>query len=84
MYILGISCFYHDSAVTLISNGEIIAAVQEERFTRLKGDRSFPRSSIAFCLDQANLSIENIDCIAFYENPSTSFERVFNTFKYSS
>ena len=69
MHILGISCFYHDAAVTLISNGEIIAAAQEERFSRIKGDRSFPRFSIAFCLDQAKLSIDEIDCVAFYENP---------------
>ena len=79
MHILGISCFYHDAAATLISNGEIIAAAQEERFSRLKGDRSFPRFSIAFCLDQAKLSIDEIDCVAFYEIPSTAFERVVKT-----
>ena len=78
MNILGISCFYHDAAVSLISNGEIIAAAQEERFSRLKGDRSFPRFSIAFCLDQAKLSIDEIDCIAFYENPSIAFEIIFS------
>ena len=77
MKILGISAFYHDSAASLIIDGELISAAQEERFSRVKGDRSFPFVSISFCLDQKNLSIEDIDYVAFYENPEISFERVY-------
>ena len=77
MKILGISAFYHDSAASLIIDGELISAAQEERFSRVKGDRSFPFVSISFCLDQKNLSIDDIDYVAFYENPEISFERVY-------
>ncbi len=78
MNILGISCFYHDSSAAIIVDGQIIAAVQEERFSRVKGDRSFPRFSIAYCLDQASLTIDRIDFVAFYEQPSKSFKRVYS------
>ena len=60
MYILGISAFYHDSAACLISNGEIIAAAQEERFTRKKHDQSFPKNAIEFCLEQAEIDINQV------------------------
>ena len=80
MKILGISCFYHDSAATLIDNGFIIAAVQEERFTRKKNDFSFPSNSIAYCLEVANLNPQDIDVIVFYEKPLEKFERIFRTF----
>ena len=79
MKILGISAFFHDSAASLVIDGELISAAQEERFSRVKGDRSFPYVSISFCLDQKNLSIEDIDYVAFYENPEISFERVYKT-----
>ena len=78
MIILGISCYYHDSSASLIINGQIISAAQEERFSRIKGDRSFPRLSIAYCLDQADIKIDNVDYIAFYESPELSFKRIFD------
>jgi carbamoyltransferase len=67
--ILGISAFYHDSAACLVQDGEIIAAAQEERFTRKKHDPSFPINSIKFCLDKANITTANLDLVAFYEKP---------------
>tara|TARA_B100000401_G_C52812092_1_gene724427 strand:+ start:1540 stop:3378 length:1839 start_codon:yes stop_codon:yes gene_type:complete len=78
MIILGISCYYHDSSAALLINGQIISAVQEERFSRIKGDRSFPRFSIAYCLDQSDIKIEDVDYIAFYESPEFSFKRIFD------
>ena len=78
MIILGISSYYHDSSASLLVDGKIVAAVQEERFSRVKGDRSFPRFSIAYCLDQADIKIENVDYIAFYESPDSSFKRLFD------
>ena len=80
MYILGISAFYHDSAACLIKNGEIIAAAQEERFTRKKHDSGFPHNSINFCLKFANINAEEIDSIAFYEKPFMKFERLLETY----
>lgn len=74
--ILGISCYYHDSAACLVKNGEIIAASSEERFTRIKGDNSFPHHAINFCLNEANISIEEVDDIVYYENPIKKFSRV--------
>ena len=68
-YVLGISAFYHDSAATLLKNGEIIAAAQEERFTRKKHDSSFPVNSIEFLLDYSKIKIQDIDSIVFYEKP---------------
>ena len=69
MYIIGISAFYHDSAACLINNGEIVAAAQEERFTRKKQDKSFPINAIKFCLKYENIKIEDIDYISYYEKP---------------
>ena len=80
MYILGISCFYHDSAACLIRNGEIISAAQEERFTRIKHDWRFPINAINYCLKEANMSIENIEAVSFYEKPILKFERMLETF----
>ena len=80
MKILGLSAFYHDSAACLISDGEIIAAVQEERFTRKKHDSSFPVNSIKYCLDEANIRANNIDYIVFYDKPFLKFERLFETY----
>jgi carbamoyltransferase len=80
MYILGISAFYHDSAACLIKDGEIIAAAQEERFTRKKHDFRFPKQAINFCLDYVNISSEDIEIIAFYDKPFLKFERILETY----
>ena len=80
MKILGISAFYHDSAAALIEDGKILCAVQEERFTRIKNDSSFPINSIKFCLDFASIKINDIDYIAFYEKPFLKFERLIETY----
>ncbi len=78
--ILGISCFYHDSAASLIINGEIISAVQEERFTRKKHDSSFPKNAIKFCLSKNGLTLTDIDSITYYEKPLLTFERLLETY----
>jgi len=76
MYVLGISCFYHDASAALLKDGKIVAAVQEERFTRKKHDISFPKNAIEYCLKNQNISIKDIDHIGFYEKPLLKFERV--------
>lgn len=76
MKILGISCYYHDSAAALIDNGEIVAAAEEERFSRKKHDSDFPKLSINFCLKKANITSKEIDWVVFYEKPFTKFERI--------
>jgi carbamoyltransferase len=78
--ILGISAFYHDSAAALVVDGEIIAAAQEERFTRKKHDPSYPVNAIDYCLSEARLSLEQIDYIAFYDKPFLKFERLLETY----
>ena len=78
-FILGLSCFYHDSAACLIHNGEIIAAAQEERFTRKKHDSSFPTNSIKFTLDIAKIKLQDVEAIVFYEKPFLKFERILET-----
>lgn len=80
MIIVGISAYYHDSAVALIRDGEIIAAAQEERFTRKKHDAAFPHHALAYCLDAANISAEQIDHVAFYDKPFLKFERLLETY----
>jgi carbamoyltransferase len=80
MYILGISAFYHDSAACLIKDGEIIAAVQEERFTRIKHDASFPHHAILYCLKEAAIFAGQIDNVVFYEKPFVKFERLLETY----
>jgi carbamoyltransferase len=80
MYILGISAFYHDSAACLIKNGEIIAAAQEERFTRKKHDSSFPHNAIQYCLKEAQIDPKEIDKVVFYEKPFLKFERLLETY----
>ncbi|KAB2880333.1 carbamoyltransferase [bacterium] len=80
MYILGISCFYHDSAAALIKDGEIIAAAQEERFTRKKQDDNFPHHAVHFCLNHAGIVLSQIDYVAFYEKPLVKFERLLRTY----
>jgi carbamoyltransferase len=73
--IIGISAYYHDSACCLLQEGELVAAAQEERFSRIKHDNSLPKQAFRYCLDEAGLSIRNIDCIAYYENPSKKLAR---------
>lgn len=80
MYILGISCYYHDSAATLLKDGEIIAAVQEERFTRIKHDASFPKNAIGFCLSYAGISMDDVDYVAYYEKPHLKLERILTMY----
>lgn len=79
MKILGISSYYHDSAAVLIDNGEIIAAAQEERFTRIKHDPSFPSQAISYCLKQGECSLHELDAIVFYDKPFLKFERILQT-----
>ena len=79
-YILGISSFYHDSAASILKNGEIIACAQEERFTRKKHDHSFPVNSIKYCLDYCNITLSDVDYVVFYEKPFTKFERILETY----
>ncbi len=79
-YILGISAFYHDSSAALIGNGDIISAVQEERFTRVKHDNRFPYKSIKYILQNSNLKLENLSAIVFYEKPFLKFERLLETY----
>ena len=80
MYILGISAFYHDSAACIIKDGEIIAAAQEERFTRKKHDASFPHHAIKYCIQEAQINAEQIDSVVFYEKPFIKFERLLETY----
>ena len=80
MYILGISAFYHDSAACLLSDGKIIAAAQEERFTRKKHDSGFPHHAIKYCLKEADINASQIDNIVFYEKPFVKFERLLETY----
>jgi len=80
MYILGISAYYHDSAACLIKNGDIIAAAQEERFTRIKHDLSFPRNAINYCIKEANINANEIENVVFYEKPFLKFERLLETY----
>ncbi len=84
MNILGISCWYHDAAAALIKDGEVIAASQEERFSRKKHDFSFPVESINFCLEQGGLSENDIDFVVFYEKPIPKFERILSSILYSA
>ena len=78
--ILGISAYYHDSAAALLIDGKIIGAAHEERFTRIKGDHSFPHHSVGWCLEQTGLAIEDVDHIVFYEQPLVHFERLMITY----
>ncbi|HEX6616558.1 MAG TPA: carbamoyltransferase [Gemmatimonadales bacterium] len=79
-HILGISAFYHDSAACLLRDGEIIAAAQEERFTRKKGDAAFPRQAVAYCLRAGGLAVNDLAAVAFYDKPLLKFERILETY----
>ena len=78
--ILGISAFYHDSAAALTIGGKIIAAAQEERFTRDKHTPDFPTNAVKYCLDEAGLTIDELDAIVFYDKPLLKFERLLQTY----
>ena len=80
MNILGISAFYHDSAAALVRDGEIIAAAQEERFTRIKHDNRFPSKAIEYCLQAGKITAEQLDYVVFYEKPLLKFERLLETY----
>ena len=79
-FVLGISAFYHDSAACLLRNGEIVAAAQEERFTRKKGDSNFPRRSVDYCLESAGIQIGDVQRVGFYDKPLLKFERILETY----
>ncbi len=80
MYILGISAYYHDSAACLVQDGEIVAAAQEERFTRKKHDPGFPRRAVEYCLAQAGIGIKDLKYVVFYDKPLIKFERLLETY----
>ena len=80
MRILGLSCFYHDSAACILKDGQLIAAAQEERFTRIKHDAAYPEKSIAYCLKEAGLSGKDLDLVVFYDKPFLKFERILETY----
>ena len=80
MHIIGISAFYHDSAAALVDDGEIIAAAQEERFTRKKHDASFPENALKFCLDRTGITLDSVEYVAFYDKPFLKFERLLETY----
>jgi carbamoyltransferase len=80
MKILGISAFYHDSAAAIIVEGKIIAAAQEERFTRKKQDESFPVNAVKYCLEEASVKIDQLDAVVFYDKPMLKFERLIETY----
>ncbi len=80
MIVLGISALYHDSAAALVRDGEIVAAAQEERFTRLKADAGFPSKACAYCLDEAGVTLDEVDYIGFYDKPLQTFDRLLETY----
>ncbi|MCC4241325.1 carbamoyltransferase family protein [Thalassospira povalilytica] len=80
MHILGISAFYHDSAAALLVDGKVVAAAQEERFTRIKHDENFPEHAIAYCLEEAGITLDDVDYVAFYDKPFLKFERLLETY----
>ena len=80
MFILGISAYYHDSAAVLLRDGEIIAAAQEERFTRKKHDSNFPKNAVEYCLKEAGIELGSVDYVAFYDKPFLKFERLLETY----
>ena len=78
--ILGISAFYHDSAAALVVDGDIVAAAQEERFTRVKHDFGFPSHAIKYCLGEAGITPAQLDAVIFYDKPFLKFERLMETY----
>ena len=80
MYILGISAYYHDSAACLLKDGAIVAAAQEERFTRIKHDSSFPKNAIAYCTREGVIKANDLEAVVFFEKPFSKFERLLETY----
>jgi len=80
MKILGISAFYHDSAAALVDDGKIVAAAQEERFTRKKHDARFPRHAVDYCLREGGVALRDLDHVVFYDKPFLKFERLLETY----
>lgn len=80
MYVLGISAYYHDSAAALLHDGEIVAAAQEERFTRKKHDAGFPKNAVEYCLQEAGIAMGDVDFVSFYDKPFLKFERLLETY----
>src|SRR2546429_207597 len=79
-YILGISAYYHDSAAALIRDGRIVAAAQEERFTRIKHDRNFPKNAVSYCLREGGLVASELDSVIYYDKPLLHLDRMMETF----
>jgi carbamoyltransferase len=79
-WVLGLSAFYHDSAACLLGDGEIVAAASEERFTRVKGDPAFPARAVEYCLAEAGITVDHLECVAFYDKPLLKFERILETY----
>ena len=79
-YILGLSCYYHDSAAALLKNGEIIAAAQEERFSRKKHDSRFPKNAISYCLKSQGINLSEVKEVIYYEKPLLTFQRLLETY----
>ena len=80
MRVLGLSAFYHDSAAALVEDGRIVAAAQEERFTRKKFDAGYPRLAIDYCLSAGNIKLKDVDRVVFYDKPFIKFERLLETY----
>src|SRR5580765_5246975 len=78
--ILGLSAFYHDSAACLVRDGRIIAAAQEERFTRKKHDAAFPKNAVEYCLREGGIRVADLDLVAFYEKPFLKFDRILHSY----
>lgn len=76
---LGVSCYYHDAAAALLRDGVLVAAAEEERFSRIKHDSGFPKNAIQFCLDQVGLQGKDLDYVVFYEKPFRKFDRILMT-----
>ena len=80
MNILGVSAFYHDSAAALVQDGKIVAAAQEERFTRIRHDDNFPTNAVQYCLAEAGVDPDGLDAVAFYDKPINKFVRILETY----
>ena len=80
MYVLGISCYYHDSAAALLKDGHVVAAVEEERFSREKNDDDFPGQAINYCMKAAGISGNDLACVAFYDKAVLKFERLLDNY----
>src|SRR5262245_52431153 len=80
MRVLGISAFYHDSAAALVEDGQVIAAAQEERFSRVKNDSEFPARAVRYCLDEGGIGLDGVDYISYYDKPLLTFDRLFETY----